>query len=143
MVIVWHLLRVFEFALRSESWHEVEHACFFTTSILFWWPVVQPWPSIAKWPRWSIPLYLFLGVLANDALSAVLALWDRVLYPSYASIDHRLFNISPLDDQALAGALMWVFGTLVYLAPAVVITMHLLSSRTRIIGTLSRNLLKK
>ena len=108
-VIVWHLPAVFEFALRSERWHEVEHACFFTTSILFWWPVVQPWPSIAKWPRWSIPLYLFLGVLANDALSAVLALWDRVLYPSYASTDDRLFNISPLDDQAFAGALMWVF----------------------------------
>ena len=140
-VIVWHLPSVFEFALRSESWHEVEHACFFTTSILFWWPVVQPWPSIAKWPRWSIPLYLFLGVLANDALSAVLALWDRVLYPSYASTDDRLFNISPPDDQAFAGALMWVFGTLVYLAPAVVITMHLLSppessSRTRIIDAI-------
>jgi putative membrane protein len=141
-VIVWHLPSVFEFALRSESWHEVEHACFFTTSILFWWPVVQPWPSIAKWPQWSIPLYLFLGVLANDALSAVLALWDRVLYPSYAT-DHRLFNISPLDDQAFAGALMWVFGTFMYLVPAVVITMHELSpagtfSRTRVMGTLSK-----
>jgi putative membrane protein len=142
-VILWHLPSVFEFALRSESWHEVEHACFFTTSILFWWPVIQPWPSIAKWPRWSIPLYLFLGVLANDALSAVLALWDRVLYPSYATTAHRLFDISPLDDQAFAGALMWVFGTFVYLAPAVVITLHLLSpsessSRTQAIGTLSK-----
>jgi hypothetical protein len=33
-VIVWHLPSVFEFALHSESWHEVEHACFFTTLIL-------------------------------------------------------------------------------------------------------------
>jgi putative membrane protein len=142
-VILWHLPSVFEFALRSESWHEVEHACLFTTSVLFWWPVVQPWPSIARWPRWSIPLYLFLGVLANDVLSAVLALWDRVLYPSYAITEHRLFNISPLDDQAFAGALMWVFGTFVYLAPAVVTTMHLLSppessSRTPVAGTLSK-----
>lgn len=95
MVIVWHLPDVFELALRSESWHKAEHACFLMTSILFWWPVVQPWPSIPKWPRWSIPLYLFLGVLANDALSAVLALWDHVLYPSYATTDHRLFDISP------------------------------------------------
>jgi putative membrane protein len=142
-VIVWHLPSVFEFALRSESWHEVEHACLFTASILFWWPVVQPWPSIARWPRWSIPLYLFLGVLANDALSAVLALWDHVLYPSYSTTVHRLFNISPLDDQAFAGALMWVFGTFVYLAPAVVTTMHLLSppessSRMPVVGTLSK-----
>jgi hypothetical protein len=89
-----------------------------------------------------MPLYLFLGVLANDAVSAVLALWDRVHYPSYASTDHSLFNLSPLDDQAFAGALMWVFGTLVYLFPAVVITTRLLSpsessSRTQAIATLS------
>jgi cytochrome c oxidase assembly factor CtaG len=126
-LIGWHLPAAFEFALRSDSWHEVEHACFFTTSLLFWWPVVQPWPSVARWPQWSIPLYLFLGVLANDVLSAVLALWDRVLYPSYASPVPRLFNVSPLDDQAFAGALMWVFGTFVYLVPAVIITIQILS----------------
>ena len=57
-----------EFALRSDSWHEIEHACFFVTSILFWWPVIQPWPSMARWPRWSIPLYLFIGMMANDVI---------------------------------------------------------------------------
>jgi putative membrane protein len=127
-LIAWHSPSAFEFALRSEVWHEVEHACFFTTSILFWWPVVQPWPSVARWPRWSIPLYLFMGMMANDALSAFLAFCDRVLYPSYASAS-RLFQISPLDDQALAGALMWVFGSFVYLIPAVVITLRMLSPR--------------
>jgi putative membrane protein len=125
-LIGWHSPKAFEFALRADFWHEVEHACFFSTSILFWWPVVQPWPSIARWPRWSIPLYLFLGMLANDALSAFLAFCDRVLYPSYAGAS-RLFPISPLDDQALAGALMWVFGSFVYLLPAVVITVRMLS----------------
>ena len=127
-LIVWHFPAAFEFALRSEAWHEVEHACFFTTSILFWWPVVQPWPSVARWPRWSVPLYLFLGLLANDGLSAFMAFCDRVLYPSYAS-GSDLFPISPLDDQALAGALMWVFGTFAYLVPAVVTTLEILSPR--------------
>ena len=126
VLIGWHTPRAFELALHSQSWHEVEHACFFTASILFWWPVVQPWPSVARWPRWSIPLYLFLGTIANDIVSAFLALYDRVLYPSYASTP-RLFNISPLDDQAFAGAMMWVFGTFVYLVPAVAITMQILS----------------
>ena len=124
-LISWHSPRAFEFALRSDVWHEVEHACFFTTSILFWWPVVQPWPSIARWSRWAIPLYLFLGMMANDALSAFLAFCDRVLYPSYAGAS-RLFPISPIDDQALAGALMWVFGSFIYVLPAVVITLRLL-----------------
>jgi putative membrane protein len=125
-LIAWHAPSAFEFALRSDFWHEVEHACFFATSILFWWPVVQPWPSVARCPRWSIPLYLFTGMMANDALSAFLAFCDRVLYPSYASAS-RIFAISPLDDQALAGALMWVFSSFVYLLPAVVITLRMLS----------------
>jgi cytochrome c oxidase assembly factor CtaG len=37
----WHVPAAFELALRSEAWHEVEHACFFTASLLFWWPVIQ------------------------------------------------------------------------------------------------------
>jgi putative membrane protein len=127
-LIAWHSPSAFEFALHSDFWHEVEHVCFFATSILFWWPVVQPWPSVARWPRWSIPLYLFLGMIANDALSAFLTFCDRVLYSSYAS-PSRLFAISPLDDQALAGALMWVFGSFVYLIPAAVITLQMLSPR--------------
>ena len=125
-LIAWHSPRMFEFAVRSDFWHEVEHACFFTTSILFWWPVVQPWPSAARWPRWSVPLYLFTGMIANDTLSAFLAFCDRVLYPSYAS-PSRFFAILPLEDQALAGALMWVFSSFVYLIPAVAVTLQLLS----------------
>jgi len=134
-LIGWHSPAAFEFALRLDFWHEIEHACFFATSILFWWPVMQPWPSVARWPRWSIPLYLFIGMMANDALSAFLAFCDRVLYPSYAP-GSPLFTISPLDDQALAGALMWVFGSFVYLIPAVVITLQMLSPR----GSHSHNL---
>jgi len=125
-LIGWHTPAAFEFALRSDFFHECEHSCFFATSILFWWPVVQPWPSLPRWPRWSIPLYLFFGMMANDALSAFLAFYDRALYPSYA-VASRLFQISPLEDQALAGAMMWVFGSFVYLLPAVVITLRMLS----------------
>jgi cytochrome c oxidase assembly factor CtaG len=125
-VIAWHFPVPFEFALRSETWHEVEHASFFTTSILFWWPVMQPWPSAPRWPRWSIPLYVFLGMLANDAVSSYLAFCDRVIYPSYAT-GSGLLDLSPLEDQAIAGALMWVSGTFLYLIPAVVITIQTLT----------------
>jgi len=122
----WHYPVVFELGLGSDTWHEVEHACFLVTGLLFWWPVVQPWPSIARWPRWCIPLYLFMATLPCDALSAFLAFCDRVVYPSYLTTP-RLFNISPLQDQECAGALMWVCATFIYLVPAVVITVQLLS----------------
>jgi putative membrane protein len=122
----WHVPVAFELALRSGSWHEVEHACFFATSLLFWWPVVLPFPSDARWPRWSIPLYLFLGTLPGGALGAFLVFCDRVLYPAYASAP-PLFSASPFEDQVIAGGLMWVLGTVVYLIPAILITIQLLS----------------
>jgi putative membrane protein len=72
-LLAWHVPSAFELALRSDSWHEVEHFCFLSTSILFWWPVVQPFPSEARWPRWSTPLYLFFGMFPGSALGAFLA----------------------------------------------------------------------
>jgi putative membrane protein len=129
VLIGWHLPALFRLGLRSESWHGVQHALFFATGLLFWWPVVQPWPSVARWPRWRIPLYLFLATLPCDALSAFLAFCDRVVYPSYLSAP-QLFSISPLEDQQCAAALMWVCATFIYLIPAVVITTQLLSPAT-------------
>ncbi len=126
VLIAWHVPAVFELGRRSHFWHGVEHACFFAAGLLFWWPVVQPWPSVARWPRWGIPLYLFLATLPCDALSAFLAFCDRVVYSHYLTAP-RLFSISPLQDQQCAGALMWVCATFVYLIPAVVVTIQILS----------------
>jgi putative membrane protein len=125
-VIGWHVPAAFELALRSDVWHEVEHACFFTTSLLFWWPVVLPFPTAARWSRWSIPLYLFLGTLPGGALGAFLVFLDRVLYPSYTAAP-LLFGMSPLQDQVVAGAFMWLFGMFAYLIPAVLITIQLMA----------------
>jgi cytochrome c oxidase assembly factor CtaG len=74
----------------------------------------------------SMPLYLFLGTLPCDILSAFLTFCGRVVYPSYLSTA-RIWNLSPLQDQECAGALMWVWVTFAYLIPAVVITMQILS----------------
>jgi putative membrane protein len=125
-MIAWHVPGAFELALRSNGWHETEHACFFASSILFWWPVIQPWPSVARWPRWTMPLYLLAGAVAGSTVSAYLTFSDAVLYPSYATAP-RIFAMTPLDDQVIAGAVMWVAMTIALLLPAVVITVRFLS----------------
>jgi putative membrane protein len=122
----WHAPAAFELALRSNFWHEVEHICFLSTSLLFWWPVVQPFPSEARWPRWSMPLYLFLGMLPGGALGAFLTFCDRVVYPSYSAAP-RVFGFSAIDDQVLAGVLMWVVGTFIDAIAAMIITVQMLS----------------
>jgi putative membrane protein len=125
-LVGWHLPGVFEAALRSDWLHELEHASFFATGLLFWWPVVQPWPSTSRWPRWLIPLYLFCATLPCDVLSAFLAFCDRVVYVSYLS-GPPIFGLSPLQDQECAAALMWVSVTFILLVPAIVVTMEILS----------------
>jgi putative membrane protein len=131
-LIGWHIPAVFELALRRNWLHELEHAFFFGTGLLFWWPVVQPWPSVARWPRWSIPLYLFCATLPCDALSGFLAFCDRVVYPSYQSAP-RVLSISALQDQECAAALMWACVTIIFLFPAVIVTLQILSpQRTRL-----------
>src|SRR5436309_14707428 len=87
---------------------------------------------------WLIPVYLFAATLPCDELSAFLVFCDRVVYPSYLSAP-RLSSLAPLHDQEFAGALMWVSVTLIYLLPAVVITIELLSPpRTDSIGAARR-----
>ena len=128
--IGWHIPATYEFALAYWPWHIAEHACFLFTSILFWWPIIQPWPSHFSGSRWLLLPYLLGADIINTAISALLCFSNRVLYPSYAA-QPRLYGISALTDQAAAGALMWVFGSIVFLIPAMNITLKLLSPQRR------------
>jgi cytochrome c oxidase assembly factor CtaG len=125
--IVWHVPNFYELALRSAGWHEIQHLCFLGTGLLFWWPVIQPWPSQSHWPRWTMIFYLLLADLQNTALSAVLMFSERILYPTYATVP-RLWNLSVLDDQAAAGVLMWVPGSVIFLVPLGVLVVRFLDA---------------
>jgi putative membrane protein len=122
----WHIPKMYELAVASENIHNCEHACFFLTNILFWWPVIQPWPSKPSCNRWLLIPYLALADVVNTGLSAFLCFSGRLLYPSYAEVP-RLFGLSALNDQIAAGAFMWICGSMAYLIPAVAIVMQLLS----------------
>lgn len=125
-LVGWHIPVLFRLGLQSEVWHAVEHTNFLGAGILFWWPVVRPWPSAAAWPRWSTILYLFLATLPCDILSGFLVFCDRVVYTVYLSTPQH-FGISAFEDQQRAGALMWTCVTLVYLFAAAIVAVRLLS----------------
>ncbi len=124
-LLAWHIPAAYDLALVSPGWHDLEHACLFGTSLLFWWPVVLPWPAAPRWHRWAIPVYLLCGDLVTTILAAVLCFSDRALYPAYGELP-RLFGMSELSDQVAAGAIMWVFSSLVLLGAAVIIAIRLL-----------------
>jgi cytochrome c oxidase assembly factor CtaG len=123
----WHIPNAYEFALASENWHNFEHFCFFVTSILFWWPILQPWPARGRSNSWMIIPYLLTSDLVNTGLSAFLCFSGRLIYPSYAIVD-RPFGLNALKDQIAAGAFMWVFGSLVFLVPAIYLTARFLAN---------------
>jgi len=132
-VVVWHVPAVYALAMHSPGWHALQRATFFASGLLFWWPVIQPWPSDARKSQWSVPLYLFLATLPCDALSAFLAFCGRTVYPGHggAAFDHQ----ARLSDQAAAGALMWFWVTIAYLIPAAFFLVRILSpSRAPIAG---------
>jgi putative membrane protein len=124
-LVVWHVPAAFALAMQSKAWHVVEHASFLGTGFLFWWPVVQPWPSISKCPDGSIILYLFLATLPCDVLSGFLVFSERVAYPYFST--SRPSGVSVLADQQCAGALMWTCVTVVYLVSGAILSMRLLS----------------
>lgn len=129
--IGWHIPRAYEFALSSENWHNCEHACFFFTNLMFWWPVICPWPRRGPGLRWLLVPYLLSADIVNTGVSAFLCFSGRLLYPSYDFVP-RPFGLSALNDQVAAGAFMWVLGSVVYLIPVVLIVAQLLSPGTTI-----------
>jgi len=124
----WHTPRLYELALRSHAWHHLEHACFFATAMVFWRPVILAWPARSPWPRWTMIPYLLLADLQNTVLAAILTFADRVIYPAYATIPGA-GAVSALDDQSVAGVIMWVPGSLVFLFAAVWLAMQSMNER--------------
>jgi len=123
----WHVPIAYDFALEHEHWHDFEHICFLGSAILFWWPIIRPWPSRAQHGGWFILLYLASADIVNTVLSAFLAFCDRPVY-SYYLRQPNSFHISPMSDQIVGAVIMWVIGSLVFLAPVFVIAMNLLQS---------------
>lgn len=125
-LVVWHIPSMFMLGLRSQTWHGIEQSSFLATGLLFWWPVVQPWPAVSRWPGSAMLLYLFLATLPCDILSGFLVFCDRVVYTVFLSSPQSL-GLSALEDQELAGALMWTCVTVIYLVAAAIFAARLLS----------------
>ena len=137
-LVGWHVPSLFTLGMHSEVWHSFEQASFLGAGLLFWWPVVQPWPGVSVGPQWSTLLYLFLATLPCDILSGFLLFSDRVAYPVYFSMP-RHFGFSVLEDQQCAAALMWTCVTLVYLVPAAILSTRLLSPRSLLCGDVAQS----
>jgi cytochrome c oxidase assembly factor CtaG len=122
---IWHTPKLYELALSSRGWHQTEHVFFLGTALLFWWPVIQPWPSRGAWPRWAMIPYLLLAAVQNTLFAALFTFSDQVFYPRYNAVP-SLFGNTALADQSAAGAFLWVASGLVLLPTVALLVVRLL-----------------
>jgi cytochrome c oxidase assembly factor CtaG len=101
----WHAPPVYDAALNHQSWLiHIEHACYFGTGILFWWPVLQDVPR--RLPAAARTMYAFAAFVLASPLGLLFALLPKAAYPYYVHVRHRVWGLSPLADQEIAGVTM-------------------------------------
>lgn len=113
-MIGWHLPAAYNATLSSPAVHELEHAMFFFTGLLFWAHVVHPGPLRARL-SWPVRLaYLVGAMVVGWMLAITLVMVSHPIYAPYAELAHRPGNLTALGDQQLAAGVMWVLGSLPY-----------------------------
>jgi len=112
-LIAWHVPALYEAALRDPIVHILEHLIFIGTGFLAWYSVIDPAGQHARFHPLAKIVYLFLFVIPSGILGAVFAFAQQPIYATYAAAP-RLWNLTALDDQALAGGIMWVPGWAIY-----------------------------
>jgi putative membrane protein len=111
----WHLPFMYQAALHHDSVHAVQHLCFAIAGGLMWAPVVETLPG-PEWFGTGFKLgYIAVVRLFESALGNVFLWSGTVFYPFYVHV-HPRWGVSALHDQALAGTVMMIEGSLVTLA---------------------------
>lgn len=102
---IWHLPALYEAAVESESIHALQHLSFFGTSVMFWWGIAHG--RYGRIGYGAAVVYVFATAVHSGVLGALLTFSPGPWYPFYGPTTQAA-GWSPLEDQQLAGLLMWV-----------------------------------
>jgi cytochrome c oxidase assembly factor CtaG len=106
---LWHLPSLYEGALRDTNIHIFEHLMFLAAGVLFWSPVLHDVPPQRALGYLAKIGYLFFTMVSSSILGAIFTFAQSAIYTFYGTAP-LAFGLTPLDDQQLAGAIMWVPG---------------------------------
>jgi cytochrome c oxidase assembly factor CtaG len=108
----WHAPPLFDRALESLGWHVAQHACFFASSLLFWWAMLHPRRGSSGYGVSAA--CLFATSLIGGALGALMSFSASPWYADYAAMGVSGIGLDPVTDQQLAGLVMWIPGGAVH-----------------------------
>jgi putative copper resistance protein D len=115
--VMWgtHFSPIFDRSLEDPLVHDLEHALYLGAALLFWWPAVGLDPSPWRMPHPVRAMYVFLQMPQNTFLAVTILNSTVPLYPHYAT-SNRPWPPTVLQDQQIAGGLMWLCGDILFLA---------------------------
>ena len=112
---LWHAPTLFQATITSDFIHSAQHLSFLSSALIFWWSLIRAHAARRQYAAGA--LYLFGTMMHTGLLGALLTLSTTVWYPAYARTA-RLWGLTPLEDQQLAGLVMWVPPAFVYVPAA-------------------------
>jgi putative membrane protein len=115
---LWHAPSLYQAALGSELIHTAQHVSFLGTALLFWWALLRG--REGRLGRPAAVIYLFTTAMHTSLLGVLLTFSDRLWYPLYDATTAP-WGLTSLEDQQLAGVIMWVPAGLTYLVATLVL----------------------
>jgi putative membrane protein len=121
-VWAWHAPGPFQAALDNEALHDLEHASFFVAALIFWQSVI----FAARNPSALLAAILatLVTLIQSGFLGALITLTARPLYPAYAGAE--IWGLTAIEDQQLAGLVMWIPMGGVYLLAGLILAARLI-----------------
>jgi putative membrane protein len=110
----WHLPYLYDAAVRHGSVHALEHLCFFTGGVIMWLPVLETLPA-PEWFGTGAKLAYIAVVRVIETVLGNVFFWAGATFYGVYEHRQRLWGLSPLEDQGLAGAVMMIEGSIVTL----------------------------
>jgi cytochrome c oxidase assembly factor CtaG len=112
---LWHAPLLYQATMRSELVHTAQHVSFLGTGLLFWWAMLHG--REGRIGRPEAVIYLFATAMHTSLLGVLLAFSSRLWYPLYQATTMP-WGLTPIEDQQLAGIIMWVPAGVAYLVAA-------------------------
>jgi putative membrane protein len=130
-LVGWHDPNMYNWALRNEFAHDLEHLSFFLVSLASWWRITAAGPRVGKPLGLSGRAILVLSIIPPTMLTGVvISFATSPIYTYYLDVP-RLWNISVMMDQQIGGVLMWIPGSMMYLIAGLILIAQLLGQESR------------
>lgn len=113
--LFWHLPRPYAWSLESEWVHTFEHLSFVATAFMFWTLIIEP---SGRRRLAFVPSMLFVAAIAvlSGLPGALMILAPVVLFKAHG-LAAQAWGMTPLEDQQIAGLIMWIPAGIFFLGP--------------------------